>query len=1145
MIGLLRFGIRQSVPINIFYMALLLFGVFVAIPKVPIDRYPNISMGEVSINTSYPGAPVHDVERLVTERIEESLRDMQGIEYIRSTSLNEHSEVLIKFIDDLDYDALYDELRLRIMGVQNALPVINGDPLQPQFRMTEVDEWLPVIQVNLMYRDGLEGSKRSLLLIGKDLRARLETVEHIKEVRLLGEDLEQFNLSLDPVKLERYGILMTEVITKLNDSGRLVPGGSLRSNNGERFILLDDIAKKPEQLYELVIRQEGSGGGVRLSDLIDWKHTGIQRMRSGIISNINGKDSISCKVLKLPMGNADTVKQAIVSEVESFLADLGDEKITYNLSLDSTVMIKDSLGVLQQSLYAACILVVLALFWFLTHASSQVMWMGTLLGVLTGIVFILVPMFQVKMLVLAAFMLYVFGASRAAILTVAGIVFSFIGSLIVFYLMGISLNEITLLGFVLTVGIIVDDAIVVLENIRRHRELGLPMSEAAIKGTSEVFWPVVSATLTTMAAFLPMLLMTGSTGEFFSLVPIAVSIALSISLIECLLILPLHAVELQKLLGSEKVEPHEEDHYQSFLVRKGFLGVLHRTYDRFLKNCLKRPIVACSIIALLFLTSVGLLAISIPENAMALGIRPPLKLEFFPDDPSQCWITLRMPEGSSLQRTNEKAREISKYIVNQGPGYIRCVSSQSGMSLDMGFKPVRGNNFAFLQVELANAEQKEYDDGIVYIQKLRKQLEDKFEANGLQLNVQAMQGGPPTGSPVNVRIFGMNEEYVERLAIDLFDWMQRESVQGGILEGVIDLSHNREQKIQQYKFIVDDLEANRLGLSTLQVQQHVSTLFEGAYVGDYRRSDKDIPIKVMMSPGFHDSPDRMLSYPILRHGPGNEVKFSDLGKIEFQEQPDRLMRRDFVRTIVINGGLHESALYSPAPIKKWFKEHSKDYPGVSIDFGGEEESTRRSYQSLIMAFLLAIFLIYGILASQFKSYMQPVIIMSNIVFALIGVVIVMSAFGVMAQILGPNVVRPERAWFTVQCFMAVVGLSGLVVNDAIVLIDFINQRRSQGLPLQEALLMAGHQRMRPILMTTITTIAGLLPMSIGLPEFNMTWSPFATAFVAGLTVSTSMTLLIIPVLYELVDNFTVFSVKQSHKVFKGLREQNLQSSDPS
>jgi HAE1 family hydrophobic/amphiphilic exporter-1 len=1061
---------------------------------------------------------------------------MQGIEYVRSTSLNEHSEILIKFIDDLDYDALYDELRLRVMSVQNSLPVINGDPLLPAFRMTEVDEWLPVIQVNLLHKDGISGSKRSLLLMAKDLRARLETIENIKEVRLLGEDLEQYNLSLDPEKLERYGVLISEVSSRLNQSGKLIPGGSMRSGDGEKFVLLDDIAKKPDELYEMVIRQEGSGGSLRLSELLDWENTGIQRMRSGIISSINGKDSISCKVLKLPMGNADTVKEAVVREVEQFLKDLGDESVTYNLSLDSTIMIKDSLGILQQSLYAACILVVLALFWFLTHASKTVMWLGTLLGAITGLVFILIPVVQVKMAVLAAFMLYVFGASRAAILTVGGIVFSFIGSLIVFYLMGISLNEITLLGFVLTVGIIVDDAIVVLENIRRHRELGLPMSEAAIKGTSEVFWPVVSATLTTMAAFLPMLLMTGSTGEFFSLVPIAVSIALTISLFECLLILPLHAVELQRLLGSEKVEPHKEDHYQSFLAREGFLGILHRNYDRMLKTCLKHPFVACSIIALLFLTSVGLLGMSIPENAQALGIRPPLKLEFFPDDPSQCWITLRMPEGSSLQKTDIKAREVSKFIADQGTGYIRSVSSLAGMSLDMGFKPVRGNNFAFLQVELANSEEKVFKDGIAYIQTLRQLLEQKFEIDGLQLNIQAMQGGPPTGSPVNVRVFGMNEKNVVKMTQDLFAWMQEQSVEGGKLEGVMDLSHNREQKIRQYKFEINDQEVTKYGLTTLQVQQHVSTLFEGAYVGDYRRSDKDIPIKLRMSPNHHDHPERMLNYPIFKFGQNNEVRYADLGKLEYREKPDRLMRRDFIRTIVINGGLHENAIYSPAPIAEWYKEHGEQYPGVSIDFGGEEESTRRSYQSLLLAFLLATFLIYGILAAQFKSYMQPMIIMSNIMFALIGVVIVMSIFGVMAQVLGPSVVRPERAWFTVQCFMAVVGLSGLVVNDAIVLIDFINQRRAQGLPVKEALLMAGHQRMRPILMTTITTIAGLLPMSIGLPEFNMNWSPFATAFVAGLTVSTMMTLLIIPVLYELVYDFTKFTTRHSHKVFKGLRE---------
>jgi len=1121
----IKFILNQGVTLNILYAALLIFGVFVAIPLLPIDRYPNINMGEVSINSAYPGATVDDVERLVTERIEDSIRNMKGIEYVRSTSLNEHSEILIKYIDDLDYDALYDELRLRVMGIQNSLPIINGEPLTPTFHISNVDEWLPVMQVNLVYADDRKDAKRSLLLIAKNLRTRLEAIENVKEVKLLGEESVQFELSLDPDKLKQYGLLTSDVVERMRQTGHVVPAGSTFTTSGEKHILLDDMPRSVDQLYATVIRSEGSGTALKLADLLDWETTGIHRMRSGIVTSINGKDGISCKILKMPAGNAETIKEKVLSVVDSYMREINDKSLIYNVSLDSTIMIRDSLGVLQQSLFAACILVVLSLFWFLTHAKGYVMWTGTILGVLTSIVFVLSNHGAVKALVLAFFLLYVFSASRAAVLTISGIVFSFIGSLIVFYLYGISLNEITLLGFVLTVGILVDDAIVVLENIRRHRELGKPIVDAAIEGTAEVFWPVVSATLTTMAAFLPMLMMSGATGEFFALVPVAVAVALGISLFESLIVLPLHVVELQKLLGDEKLEAQIEDHYQSFLKRSGFLGVLHRSYHRALYVCLNHPLMTVASIGLFFCMTLGLLALSVPENAKELGISPPLRLEFFPDDPSQCWVTLRMAEGSSLAQTDVKAREISKFIVNRGPGYIRCVTALSGMSVDKGYKPVRGNNFAFLQAELANRDEREYEDGMRYIQQLRKEVEAEFEKEGVSLVVQAMQGGPPTGSPVNVRIFGMDESKVEQLAFDLYDWMKREAVAGGELEGVIDLSHTREQKIVQWKFEVDAAKSAQYNLSPLQVQQYISTLFEGAYVGDYRRSDNDIPIKLKLHSKPNDRPERLLSLPIARDANGAEINFTDTGHSKYMERPDRLIRRNFVRTIAINAGLSESAIYSNVPIQKWYEEHRHHYIGASIAFGGEGESTSRSYTSLITAFGLALFLIYGILATQFKSYMQPVIIMSNIIFSLIGVVVVMSLFGFLAQVLGPNVVRPERAWFTVQCFMAVVGLSGLVVNDAIVLIDFINQRRREGMEVREALVMAGHQRMRPILMTTITTIAGLLPMAIGLPEFSLNWSPFATAFVAGLTVSTTMTLLIIPVLYELMETFTSFPKK--------------------
>ena len=1127
---LIKFGIQQSVSLNITFVALLLFGIYVAIPSLPIDRYPNINMGEVTVSTSYPGATAVDVERLVTDKIEESIRDMKGIEYVSSTSLSEHSNILIKFIDDLDYKALYDELRLRVLGIQNTLPIVNGDPLYPTFHISNVDEWLPVMQINLMYSDNARASKRPLTLIAKNLRSRLEAIEYVKEVKLIGEETVQYDLYLLPEKLNKYGITILEISDKISQSIQSLPGGSYDSELGERHIVLNNVPDNSNDIYNIVVRSEGLGAGLLLSEFIDFNKTGIKRLRGGISSSVNGYDSVSCKILKEVMGNSETVKAKALEKVDSFFMELNDPELSYKISLDSTVMIRDSLGVLQHSLLAACVLVVLALFWFLTRAKRSVMLFGTFLGVLTGLSFIFIEERFIKIMVLSVFLMFVFAVSRAAILTVSGIVFSFIGSLIVFYLLEISLNEITLLGFVLTVGIIVDDAIVVLENIRRHREIGSPMLKAAIDGTAEVFWPVVSATLTTIAAFLPMLMMTGSTGEFFSLVPIAVTIALGISLFECLIILPLHVVELQKVLGDENLERSHDDHYSSFLKKSGFLGYLHRKYDGLLNFCLNHAFLSCSCIVFLFCVSMGLLWISVPQNANDLNITPPLKIEFFPDDPSQCWVTLRMPEGSSLAITDGKAREISRYLIGLGEGYIRCVTTQAGMSIDKGFKPVRGHNFAFLQIELANRAEREFEDGMQYIKVLRKKVEEKFEKEGIDISVQAMQGGPPTGADVNVRVYGLNEQNVEQLAKDLFAWMNSETGEEGELKGVIDLTHNRQQKIHQLKFQVDDNSATTLGLDVLTIQKHVSILYDGAYVGKYRQSDKDIPIKLKIS----GDQGALLNLPI-KGDVAKNVYYRDIGSLEYLNVPDRLVKRDFVRSIIITGSLEDNAIYSNEPILKWYHDNSNKYKGVSLSFGGEAESTTRSYNSLILAFGLAVFLIYVILASQFKSYIQPFIIMSNIVFSLIGVVIVMSIFGFLAQMLGSDVIRPERSWFTVQCFMAVVGLSGLVVNDAIVLIDFINQRRREGYDLRDALKMAGHQRMRPILMTTITTIAGLIPMSIGLPEFSMNWSPFATAFVAGLTISTLMTLLIIPVIYELIEKFVTYNLKLFKVIFPHLQ----------
>ena len=301
-------------------------------------------------------------------------------------------------------------------------------------------------------------------------------------------------------------------------------------------------------------------------------------------------------------------------------------------------------------------------------------------------------------------------------------------------------------------------------------------------------------------------------------------------------------------------------------------------------------------------------------------------------------------------------------------------------------------------------------------------------------------------------------------------------------------------------------------------------LVEGAFVGNLRRSDDDIPVKVRLAKSALGDLSMVGDVPLVHRPDGSSLRLGDLGRLELRREPSELVRRDFLRTITITGRLAEdspiNAFQATAVVRDWMQRHQAEHPGVVVAFGGESESTGRTYASLGFAFLVSVFTIYTILAVQFRSYMQPLLIMSSIVFSLIGVILMMGIFGFVVNYIGHGFVRPERALFTVNAFIAVVALTGMVVNNAIILIDFINKRRETQPDLLRVLRESGHLRLRAVLLTTITTIAGFLPTAIGIPEFSLTWSPMATAFVAGLCLATILTLLVVPVLYLILTRLT-------------------------
>ena len=402
---LIRFALQQNVLVNVIFIGLTLFAALWAIPKLPIERYPNIPFGS-SHHDFVPGRNP-GVERLVTDVLEESQRGMENIEFIKSTSIA-NSFIHIKFIDDTDYDALR---RTPPTGatVQNQLPTINGEPLGPVFSIVEVDEWLPVLQVNITSTNEANPiDESSLVLLGKEMRSQLELIEGVKKVLVLGDIARQFVVALDPAKLEQHRVTLQEAVGAMRRTGSAPPSGMLTTEAGERLIKVDLRYRSAEDIMQAVVRRDGTGNVLRIGDLADTAESGVKRFEGQVISTMNGLPAVTCKVLKKPEANAIDIKAEVLKACDVFMESHSDDGIQLTLNLDGTVQIKDGLGVLANSLVLSAVLVMLLLFLFLDRSGGHRTKIGVALGLAASVAVIIAPLMIVKigaLLIMTAFVI--------------------------------------------------------------------------------------------------------------------------------------------------------------------------------------------------------------------------------------------------------------------------------------------------------------------------------------------------------------------------------------------------------------------------------------------------------------------------------------------------------------------------------------------------------------------------------------------------------------------------------------------------------------------------------------------------------------------------------------------------------------------
>lgn len=1029
------FSARQTVLVNLVFLLVMATGLQVA-SRIPVDLFPDISFNSASVVTVWRGASAGEIERLVTKKLEDEIHGIVGIKELISYSSQGLSELHIEWeegLSQLEYQAALDDLRAAIDRVDD----MPRDAEQPIVRELSVSEVFNICLVALTDEGGV--GEFTLREVARDLGDRLDRVPGVRRAELRGERERELQVRVDRFRAHQYDLTLSEISRTIASNNQNFAAGSFTDAANQEVTVrgLGQFASRAA-LAETVVKKNPDGSHVRLKDLADVVE-GFRKRR--MIGRYDGKPAISLGISK--QSDADIIDT--VARVRAAVADYRGQLpdgIGASVTWDGAKKVKVRMQMMRSNL-------------------------------ILGVAFVL-------------FVLWLTVGFRNAMLAIVGVPFAFLAALILFPAFDLTINVISLVGFVMMSGMLVDDAIIVLENIYRHVEDGESALEAVIGGTEEVMWPVIAAIATTVAAFIPMLMVSGTSGEFMSILPKTVIACLLGSLIEAMLILPAHYIDFGPRrrpsgsttedgggapsgLGFRRVERRIEWLRAAFL--RGQDVVLDHRY--------------------------AFLAMSVTALYFAIGLARHIPVDLFPSDYDQIMITVETPTDFGIEQTNEVVLGIERSL-DPIRDELTDVSTWVGMAMNPeNQQPLFGVNYGILYVAFPNTAENVANPARVL--NLIRDVTNAHRADhpGQIENIRVVppRNGPLIGKPIAVRI--LSDDYGE--AKQIANEMKAELA---TIPGVFNIEDNVPLGPRELQIALNEQRASIYGLTFDELGSALMAANEGLVPSSFKdpQSDEDVDIRVLLVEEQRRSVADLLEAELRTPG-GYLVKLGDVADIELKRGYRRLYHNDAQRAVIVYAdvdNLQATSISVNETMRLRFSDVPQRHPGVTLLFGGEYQATDNAFADMGKAFGLAILAIYGILAAQFRSYWLPLIVMSVIAFSFVGVA------------LGMFVMGYPLSMYVVY---AVIGLAGVVVNGSLVLIDFTSHERELGASARAALRTASHRRFRPILLTTVTTIAGLLPMAIGLSGYSRQFAPFATAIVSGLAASSLVTLFVVPAAY--------------------------------
>lgn len=1039
-------AVKKPVTTILVFVAVVIIGLF-SLLKLSIDLYPDIDTNTIMVMTTYSGASSQDIEQNVTRPLENTLNSVEHLKHITSNSKENISIITLEFEYGYDIDVLTNSVRDKLDMVSSMLPDDAETPIIFKFST----DMIPIVLLSAQANESLPGLYK---ILDENVANTLARVDGVGTVSISGAPKREIHIYLDPARLEAYNLTAESVIQLVAAENKNVPGGTFDMGSDTYSLRVQGEFKDPTEMRDLVVGSK-DGAVVRLSDVARIDDSVEERAQE---TYNNGQRGAMIIVQK--QSGANSVE--ISNKIKKILPDIqkklpSDVKLDY--IVDTSDNIRNTIASLVETVEYALLFVVIVVFFFL-------------------------------------------GRWRATVIIALTIPISLIASFIYLLATGNTLNIVSLSALSISIGMVVDDAIVVLENVTTHIERGSDPKQAAVHGTNEVAISVVASTLTLIAVFFPLTLVTGMTGVLFRQLGWMVSIMMVISTAAALSLTPMLCSQLLRLqpvkgkLFTKLYGPIER-----------FLDKLDDGFYHLLGLVVKHR----------WITTVGALLIFFGSMQLTKFIGS----EFFPtSDNSRLGITLELPVGSRVEIAKDLTERIYKDWTKKYPEIDKFNYTVGQASTDNIYASMQSNGSHIISMNITLKPIKERTKSLTEVAALmREDLKKYPELDKYQVNVGGSRGGSMSGqSTIDYEIYGYDFEKTDSVA-------QRLKRILSSVKGTADIRISRDNYQPEYQVDFDRQKLAIYGLNLTTAANALRNRINGSTASYFREDGDEYDIKVMYDPDHRQSIEDIENI-LLFNAQGKGVRLKEVGTVVERFNPPTIERKDRERIITVSTVVQDRPMSDIIADAQPLIDKMEVPSGVSINLSGSYEDQQDSFRDLAMLAVLIIILVYIVMASQFESFTYPGIIMTSIMFAFSGVVLIL-------WITGTNL--------NVMSMIGGIMLIGIVVKNGIVLIDYITLNRERGMSITKSVLHAGKSRMRPVLMTSLTTILGMVPMAVGTGEGAEMWRPMGVAVIGGLTFSTILTLLFVPTLY------TIFAFngvrRQRRKLHKALEMSNSKNQE--